>query len=378
MQQIKLDYFWNKGIGKSFANWANHNPAISADGKYHAYFLEHDEQTDLLVSNSLKDKSFHSVMRSLSQENGLENLPDDFKSLAEDVSTIPAWLDQELIQFGVELSQRAGLNGLLILRNFSLLGGYYFSNLTKPLVFTGALEKGATNRLYNTLQFWSDVSRSGESGNTERIQASLKIRLIHAASRILILEKNPTWDMQKLGYPINIADMIATNIAFTLYFLYGLEKLGFQFSEKEEAGIFHLWKYVTWLLGVPAELIPNNRTEAVDYLHYWTSKQNGPDEDSVTLAKALLKENTQVDILKVGFVKRNIGFIHKSIANYLIDPQTREALQIPTIPIKGFFPNVIKMKNRFFLFGNREQQIIRGNEEQLSVLADYRKAVKKQ
>lgn len=376
MQQTQFDYFWNKGNGKSFADWARHIPTISTDGNYGPFFLRHDEQTDVLVSNSLKDKSFHLVMRSLSQENGLKNLPDNFKNLAEEVSTIPAWSDQELIQSGVELSQRAGLNGLLILRNFSLLGGYYFSNLTKPLVVTGALEKGATNRLYNTLQFWSDVSRSGESGNMERIQACLKIRLIHAASRNLILEKNPNWDMQKLGYPINIADMIATNIAFTLYFLYGLEKLGFQFSKKEEAGIFHLWKYVTWMLGVPEDLIPNNRTEAVDYLHYWTTKQNGPDEDSVKLAQALLKENTQVDILKVAFVRRNIGFIHKSIANYLIDEQTREALQIPTIPFKGFFPNVIKMKNRFFFSGNREQQIKRGNEEQLSVLGDYRKAVK--
>lgn len=376
MKQTKLNYFWNKGNGKSFLDWANHVPSISLDGKYDTFFLQHDEQTDLLVANSLKDKYFHLAMRSLSEENGLKNLPDNFKSLATEVSTLPTWLDQELIQSGVELSQRAGLNGLLILRNFSLLGGYYFSNLTKPLVVTGALEKGATHRLYNTLQFWSDVSRSGESGNTERIQASLKIRLIHAASRILILEKNPDWDKQQLGYPINLADMIATNIAFTLYFLYGLEKLGFRVTETEEAGIFHLWKYVTWLLGVPAELIPDNRKEAVDYLHYWTTKQNGPDDDSVTLAKALLKENTQVDILKVDFVKRNIGFIHKSIANYLIDQQTREALQIPTIPFKGFFPNVIKMKNRFFIFGNRKQQIERGNEEQLSVLADYRKAVK--
>lgn len=353
MHQDNFDYFWNKGNGKSFADWARHIPTISRDGKYDPFFLKHDEQTDVLVSNSLKDKSFHLVMRSLSQENGLKNLPDNFKNLAEEVSTIPAWLDQELIQFGVELSQRAGLNGLLILRNFSLLGGYYFSNLTKPLVVTGALEKGATNRLYNTLQFWSDVSRSGESGNIVRVQACLKIRLIHAASRILILEKNPDWNMQKLGYPINIADMIATNIAFTLYFLYGLEKLGFQFSEKEEAGIFHLWKYVTWMLGVPEDLIPNNRTEAADYLHYWTTKQNGPDEDSVKLAQALLKENTQVDILKVAFVRKNIGFIHKSIANYLIDEQTREALQIPTIPFQGFFPNVIKMKNRFFLRQSR-------------------------
>lgn len=376
MQQTKLDYFWNKGNGKSFLDWANHVPSISADLQYENYFLEHDQKTDFIVSNYLRDKSFHSVMRDLSEENGLENLPENFKNLVDEVTAIPEWLDQNLLHSGVELSQRAGLNGLLILRNFSLLGGYYFSNLTKPLVVTGALEKGATNRLYNTLQFWSDVSRSGESGNMERIQGCLKIRLIHAASRNLILEKKSDWDMQKLGYPINIADMIATNIAFTLYFLYGLEKLGFQFSEKEEAGIFHLWKYVTWILGVPEELIPKNRTEAVDYLHYWTTKQNGPDEDSVKLAQALLKENTQVDILKVGFVRRNIGFIHKSIANYLIDEQTREALQIPTIPFKGFFPNVIKMKNRFFLSGNREQQIKRGNEEQLSVLGDYRKAVK--
>ncbi len=376
MQQSKFDHFWKKGNGKSFSSWANHVPD-AGELPYDNYFLEHDQKTDLIVSNSLKDQSFHAIMRNLTQENGLNHVPENFKSLVDEVSEIPAWLNQDLLQSGAELSQRAGLNGLLILRNFSLLGGYYFSNLTKPLVLTGALEKGATHRLYNTLQFWSDVSRTGEKGKSERIKASLKIRLIHSASRILILEKNPNWDIQKWGYPINIADSVATNIAFTLYFLYGLEKLEFRFTEKEEAGIFHLWKYVTWMLGVPTEMIPNNRQEAVDYFHYWTSKQNGPDADSLKLVTALLKENTQVDVLKIGFVKRNIGFIHKSIANYLIDEQIRESLQIPTIPFKGFFPAVIKLKNRFFLAGTREKQIKRGNEEQLSVLADYRKAVKK-
>lgn len=53
--------------------------------------------------------------------------------------------------------------------------------------------------------------------------------------------------------------MIATNIAFMLYFLYGLRKLNFEFSEREEAGVFHLWKYRDYLLGVPVEIIPNDK-----------------------------------------------------------------------------------------------------------------------
>lgn len=186
----------------------------------------------------------------------------------------------------------------------------------------------------------------------------------------MIQKKQADWDSERFGIPINYADMIATNIAFTLYFLYGLKKLNFDFSEKEEAGIFHLWKYVTYLLGVPVEIIPNDKKEAISFFHFWTKYQGQPDQDSVKLAESLLNENTPINLLKLDIIKRNMGYIHKSIANYLIDDTIRGNLRIPNVRFKNIIPNALKLKNE--IPKNKENQIKEGNDEQKSVLTDYK------
>lgn len=233
-------------------------------------FTQYDQKVDESVENWMKKGDFKKIMASLHLQNKDENLPEDFIAFKNSLKIIPEWLDEELIEAGCQLSERSGLNGLLILRNFALLGGYNFANLTKPLVATGSLEKGAVHRLYNTLNFWVEVSRTSENAQGMRVNACIRTRLIHSAYRLMIDKSKSNWNGERYGIPINYADMVATNIAFTVYFLYGLNQLNFKYSEKEALGIFHLWKYVTYLLGVPVEIIPNNTFEALDFFHFWT------------------------------------------------------------------------------------------------------------
>ncbi len=361
------DTFWIEGNGKDFLKWSGIEPH---PGKFStALFTTYDEKVDSLVAKWISKGEFSSIMNF--QHHGTqENIPDDFLALKKEVEVIPDWVDGTLIKLGSELATRSGSMGLLVLRNFALLGGYNFANLTKPLVATGSLDKSVVHRLYNTLNFWVNVSRLGADSQEKRINACLTTRLVHAASRLMIQKKLPNWDREKYGVPINHADMVATNIAFTVYYLFGLHQLNFKYSENEEKGIFHLWKYVTYLLGVPVDIIPNNRIEALSYFQFWTGYQNKPDEDSLTLALSLLNDNTPVDMVKLGIVKRNMDYIHKSVANYLLDPQIRKNLEIPQVRFKSIIPMAIKLKNSLPL--NREHQIMNGNTEQINVLKDYK------
>lgn len=364
--------FWSKGIGKEFLDWTGATPNLEKFQSYEKLFTTYDKELDSIVEKALEDKSIGKIMRGLSKDDARKDFPQEFNNLIDSMGTPPEWLDPELISLGAELSQKSGLAGLLVLRNFSLMGGYYFSNLTKPLVATGALEKGPTHRLYYTLQFWIDVSRTGIDAQDLRMKACLRTRLMHSVSRISILKKNPDWDIADLSIPINLADMIATNIGFSFYYLYGLKQLNFKFTEEEEKGIFHLWKYVTWLLGIPAEFSPNNKKEAVEFFYYWTSKQNLPDEDSQELVAALLKENTPVSLLKFDFMKRQMPRIHKSVSNYLLDDEIKSALRIPKVGMSGFIILILKLQNRLSSFVRHEKQIVKGNKEQRSVLEDYK------
>lgn len=365
------DSFWTAGNGKDFINWSGMDIA-ERDFETKLFYF-YDDTLDVLVKKWMKDGDFKAIMKSLHSSNNKTNLPQDFLDFKEKLSLIPSWLDKGLLQAGSELSERSGLTGLLVLRNFALLGGYNFANLTKPLVATGSLKKGAVNRLYNTLNFWVNVSRTHKNAQDLRLNACISTRLVHSASRLMIQQKMPNWNREKYGSPINFADMIATNIAFTVYYLFGLEKLNFNYTVQEEEGIFHLWKYVTFLLGVPVEYIPENRENALQFFKSWTTYQGEPDQDSQKLTESLLQENTPINLFKFDIIKRNMGYIHGSVANYLLDENTRGNLKIPRIRFKNIIPTALKMKNEISV--SRESQIQKGNLEQNAVLKDYKNTI---
>lgn len=242
-QDFKI--FWEEGIGRDFIKWTGAQPNLDKFKNYDQLFNLYDEEFDKIVSSAIADKSIGKILHELNKPHSEQKYSEDLSKLIQTMEEIPDWLDKDLLNKGAELSQKSGLSGLLVLRNFSLMGGYYFSNLTKPLVATGALEKGPTHRLYYTLQFWIDVSRTGNNAQDIRINSCLRTRLMHSISRLSILERYPNWDIEDLGVPINLADMIATNIGFSFYYLYGLKQMNYKYSEEEELGIFHLWKYIT-------------------------------------------------------------------------------------------------------------------------------------
>lgn len=367
-----IEYFWEKGNGRDFLNWSNASIESNVEDFPTELFHEYDHQVDEMVSNWIQKGEFRAIMQFLHGTANYDKLPENFKDFYNSLNKVPDWVDFDLIELGAQLCQRSGLMGLLVLRNFALLGGYFFSNLTQPLVVTGSLEKGATLRLHNTLNFWVEVSRSGKSAQAQRIKSSIQIRFVHAASRLKIKEQDLEWDYTKYGVPINNADMIATNIAFTVYFLYGIHKLKISYSEKEEKGIFHLWKYITWLLGVPENTIPNNNKESILFFYKWSKNQEAPNENSIALAKALLEEDTQVNLIKIDWIKNNMGYIHTSVANELIDDQILKLLEIPTVKFKNLIPSLLKLKNEIENKLSSKKQIIIGNKEQWDVLADYK------
>lgn len=368
----KYDYFWTHGNGKDFLDWAQLSREDLESDLDTNWFYKFDKKADKLAHDWLKNGDFKSIMKSLHSEEK-KNLPHDYIDFKNDLKTLPDWVNQDLIYQGCKLSERSGLNGLLVLRNFALLGGYYFANLTKPLVATGALEKGAVHRLFYTLNFWIEVSRTGTNSQEKRLNACMQTRLIHSVSRLNILKNQPNWNDEKYGIPINYADMVATNIAFTVYYLYGLQKLNFHYTKEEEEGIFHLWKYVTYLLDVPVELIPNNVHEALTFFYFWSKYQGEPDEDSINLAQVLLNENVQISLLKFDLIKRNMSYIHKSISNYLIDENIRKTLHIPSIRFKNMVPKIVSLKNQ--IKRNEKEEIKEGKSQQQSILNNYKETI---
>ena len=376
-----FQYFWQHGNGKELIEWTKAEVSLRDFNKFAPLYYQVDELGDQVVKDVYFKKSFSEASLEIENfiKNGVnfedENTPESIKKLFKQTETIPDWLENDLIEIGAELCRKAGLNSLMSLRDYSLMGGYDYAYLNKPLIYTGALKKGAVKRLADTLDFWVNVTRKKAlMTHAKGYGFCIKTRLIHSYSRLMILKKSPDWNTKNWGYPINLWDMCATYIGFSLVFLHGLKKLGIHISAEEEQGHFHLWKYIGYLIGIPAEYLPNNKKEATEQFYCWTSIQPSSDKDSIMLAKSLLDENLESTILKYQFQRKNLRYLHITMNWFLLDHQVNERLNIPKVPFVNAFPIFMKTQNRIMnsIF-SRDKLVQIGGKAQEKVLEDYLK-----
>ena len=371
--------FWTKGNGKELKDWSHAELSFKNFEKFAPLYHSTDQLGDDVINEVFLNKSFHEAFALVNnyinhQNNSNENpLPESVNKLLNSTESIPEWVDWNAIEKGAELCRKASLNSLMTLRDYSLMGGYDYAYLNKPLIFTGALKKGAVKRLSDTLEFWVKVTRKNALKPLgEGYKYCLKTRLIHSYSRAMIKKNSPNWNFDKWGEPINTWDMCATYIGFSLVFLHGLHKLKIEISPEEEHGHFQLWKYVGYLIGIPAEFLPNSKKEATEQFYLWTAIQPPADQDSVMLAKSLLDENLESTILKYQFQRKNLRYLHVAMNWFLLDDEVNHRLNIPTVTAKNIFPSFIKLQNKLFqTLYSREKQISIGGKAQEKVLEDY-------
>ena len=230
----------------------------------------------------------------------------------------PDWVDWDLLAVGQRFCQRGGLNSLIVLRDYCLMGGYESAAINKPLIYTSALQKGAVRRLSDTVEFWVQITKPGNIYfSKEGFKQIIRTRILHALSRKHILKKTD-WDASKWGTPLNMWDMLATHLGFTEVFLVGLRKMGMEPTEEEVRGLFHFWKYVSYLLGIPLELLPSTEEEAIEQLYYWTMTQREGDADSKSLAHALQEEPIHAFYPKSPLMRKMMREIHLFYNHYLL------------------------------------------------------------
>jgi len=209
------------------------------------------------------------------------------------------------------------------------MGGYESSAINKPLIFTQALHKGAVKRLSDTIDFWMYVTTTdGLKPKQAGVFSAMTTRIIHSYSRVEI-EKNPDWKSNLWGKPINLWDMIATNLGFSIAFMDGLSKLELAPTNEELEAVLHLWKYVGYLIGIPPELLPDTGEQAAKELYLWSKTQKGIDQDSKDLAWALYDEPQRVKFTNNSFMK---WFVQKTNIGYnevLLGNESRSALGLP-------------------------------------------------
>jgi hypothetical protein len=372
--------YWKNGNGKKLAEKMTGTfPEKAEIEQLVPRLFETDELADRVIREVYQVHGFKQADQWITQLlNGEKpnNVPDSLHQIIQQITHRPGWLNEELLEQGASLCRRSGSLGLMVLRNYCLMGGYESSAINKPLVFTGALKKGAAKRLTETTEFW--VRIVGENAITmpqNGLKECLKIRLMHAYARVSILEEGK-WQEENWGAPLNQWDMLATNLGFSIIFLDGLRKLGMKPKTSEIEGLFHFWKYVGYLLGTPESYFPETESEAIRAIYAWTITQAPADEDTLALALALTLEPLDGPFPDKNWQKKLVYKTHLGYNWYFLGKASCETMQLPQTlwrifpPIQCFFVSLEQ------LFVHRSEKsynrsVLRNRKAQNKVVNSY-------
>jgi hypothetical protein len=267
-------------------------------------------------------------------EQGIEHVPEapDFlRDLFVTIDNDPPWLDRKLMEDGQRAVCRTGVVGTLVMRDAALMGGYGNAAINKPLVFTGALAQSAARRTSETRAFAIDVTKPGAMDRFGKgVKTTVKVRFLHALLRRRI-RKHPDWRDKDWGIPINQADMLATNIVFSVGFLTGMKALGFRFSQREKSGIIHLWKYLGYLMGIDENILVDTEREGLKILYASVISQPDADEDTRTLARALMNEPYEMagnDRLSKLWAEAQVR-MHNGVTHFFVGSASYRNLGLP-------------------------------------------------
>lgn len=297
-------------------------------------YFQVDELGDTVAKEYFNNKPFGEAIGNLHRDFSIypsnkQHLSQATQQLFEQLTDIPDWVDFDNINLAATYCNRCGTSALSVLRNYCLMGGYESSAINKPLIFTEALKKGAVKRLSDTVDFWMHVTTiDGLKPKQAGVYSILTTRLIHSYSRIQI-EKATDWKSELWGRPINLWDMLATNLGFSIAFMDGLSKLKLSPTNEELNAVLHLWKYAGYLLGIPVELLPDTAEDSAKQLYLWSKTQKGIDQDSKDLAWSLYDEPKRVSFTNNTFMK---WFVQKTNLGYnevLLGSESRSALGLP-------------------------------------------------
>lgn len=153
---------------------------------------------------------------------------------------------------------------------------------------TARLETDTKRRIGETAQMIINVmAPGGLTPKGQGINDIQRVRLMHGAIRHLIFQSgrwDPQWDQ-----PINQEDLAGTLMTFTVTILDSLEKLGVKVESREAEAYLHAWKVVGHILGIRAEMLPENVADAEDLMSAIRRRQFAPSDAGRQMTSALIE-----------------------------------------------------------------------------------------
>ncbi|AWL07466.1 oxygenase MpaB family protein [Massilia oculi] len=203
---------------------------------------------------------------------------------------LPEWAAPERIARAESLFMDMSMLSCTLLFCASLPECYVLPDLSAVLHAAGQLEAHTDYRVRATAAMIFPVMLAGGLTSSEGagVAQALKVRLIHATIRHLILRGSPEdslgagpvrpllpagggiyhtlyahgWDTARNGLPCNQEELAYTLLTFHYVFLRSLRKLGLGLERQDEEDYLHAWNVLGHLLGIDRSLMPDTMAQA--------------------------------------------------------------------------------------------------------------------
>lgn len=274
----------------------------------------------------------------------MENVPEVFRLLWQDVFRNPALADLELQQKGQQFFSRNSSDLMLLLGFLSLPYCYAAANGAEVLIRSNRIKAEPEKRLLETAEFVFDVMAPNAFDSDGKGLASIfKVRLMHATIRYYVQQDN-SWQAS-YGKPINQEDLAGTNLSFSLIPMRGLRGLGKNFAGAESLAYIRYWNLVGALLGLKPALLPESMKAANVLERKIRKRQFKKSEAGSVLTSSLLNyferatRGTELEGKSRPFVHFLLGDSVAGLLGLEVDELNRRLFK----PI----PRFIKFKNVF-------------------------------
>jgi hypothetical protein len=227
-----------------------------------------------------------------------------------------------------------------------LAEGYLHWRMAHLLQLTGRMETDYARRISETVQLVLDVMQPGGLGaGGGGIATVLRVRLMHAAIRYLVLEgakTDPSIWKAEWGVPISQEDLRTVVMGYSVVVIDDLAALGIKLSPEEEEGYFHAWLVVGSLIGVETEYLPKNAAEGRELYEVARTKYYRKTPAAVQLEKTLI-ETVQASVPKAMY-DMPIQYIRCFIGDEYAD-----LLEVPRLPgwRRRMFGTYVRLHRRF-------------------------------
>ncbi|WP_109509138.1 oxygenase MpaB family protein [Nocardioides speluncae] len=198
----------------------------------------------------------------LALREGIDAVPDapqELVDLFRETETVPFWVDPAKLERGSRAYLSMGPDAARMFV-MAMSGSYLAQDANDVVLRTGEFVEKAAKRSVETLGWTHDVTAPGSLyPGRSGYQAALRVRMTHAFMRSGIANRK---DWPESQVPINQSTYIATPILFSFAAMWLGTAMGHFMTRKDREAIFHLWRYISYLVGVNANLTITDEHDA--------------------------------------------------------------------------------------------------------------------